>query len=151
MNNGVNPCASLDRKTGRTMLQYAVMKGDFNKVKFMLPYCSKTGINKKDKRGRTAFHLSINVPIYFHSLLICKALFSNFADVNIADNLGHTPLHRACILQETIFVQELLNRGAKVNLCDCNSRVPLEYCREVNMIYRCIQFKLKLWYLDSFP
>lgn len=131
MANGVNPCRSISSETGCSLLQYAVRRGDLKKVNFLLPYCSKTGINYTDNKGRTAFHLSINVPVYFHSLLITKALFRRQADVNIADQTGQSPLHRACILGELSFVQELLNLGAKVQLKDCCGRVPLECCKEV--------------------
>lgn len=123
----------MDFKTGRTMLQYAVMKGDIKKVQYMLHYCSVTGINARDKEGRTAYYLSINVPIYFHSLLITKALFARNAKVDIPDNRGQTPLHRACILGEILFVQELLFRGAPVDIKDCQGRVPLECCKLVSI------------------
>lgn len=135
MGNGVNPCASFDAESGRTMLQYAVMRGDLNKVKYLLQFCSKTGINATDKKGRTAFHLSINIPVYFHSILITKVLFRHHASVNIADSLGQSPLHRACILGELLFVQELLNRGSMVHLKDGSGRVPLECCRQVKHSY----------------
>ena len=131
MANNVNPSCSMNYDSGQSMLQYAVMKGDLEKVKFLLPYCSRKGINHKDKKGRTAFYLSINTPIYFHSLLITKALFNKFANPNEADNNGQTPLHRACILAEPLFVQELLTRACRVDLKDIEGRIPLECCREV--------------------
>jgi ankyrin repeat protein len=134
MANGVNPCASMDYSTGRSLLHYLVMKGDLTKIKYILPYCSRTGINYADKKGRTALHLSINVPVYFHSLLITKALCTQFANANISDCKGQSPLHRACILGEILFVQEILNRGAKVDVKDGDDRVPLECCKEVTFI-----------------
>jgi ankyrin repeat protein len=48
--------------------------------------------------------------------LVVMALVEKGADVNVKDNDGHTPLHRACMTGLTEVAIVMLQKGAEINV-----------------------------------
>merc|ERR1712000_422572 len=55
-------------------------------------------------------------------------LVSNKADVNIKDNYGQTPLHRAAFGGEKLIVEYLVSNKAAMNIKDNKGNFPMSIC-----------------------
>ena len=124
------------------LLHMAANHGDTELIKFLMSQVAD--VNTKDQYGRTPLHevASWNNEmtgrdfvdwengearkIWDHTELaieLANLLISRGAKVNIKDNGGKTPLHRAiCNLE---MVKLLISKGAKVNAKDKTDRTPL--------------------------
>ena len=65
---------------------------------------------------------------------------NNGAKVDMADNRGFTPLHKACLIGELEIIELLLKSGARVDKRDKKNKFAIEYApedkkREVKKIY----------------
>ena len=74
--------------------------------------------------GRDGSSLLIHAANYNYPWLI-KKLLKNGADIQLADDLGYTPLHTAVDSQNMECVALLLKNGANVNAKDSWGNVPL--------------------------
>ncbi len=81
----------------------------------LLIHYQKTGeINFRNENGRTL--LAMAVLNGDDKLVRSLTSLEVFADVNLADNIGWTPLMLACFNEFDTIAQHLLNNGAYVNL-----------------------------------
>lgn len=114
----------------QTLLHYACYYGDFAKLQFLLHHQVKTNI--LNKSGLTALHVAIKEDSPFHTKQIIDELVSAGANVNQQDKLhGKTPLHIACILQNSTLVDLLLSHEADMSIKDFDNKLPCDYTSQV--------------------
>ncbi len=107
---------------GDTPLMVAVFNESTAKVKKLLP-CSN--VNVENKVGYIALHYAAtwkNVPVDLFDEIIDKS-----ADINAQDNKGHTPLNRALINESVTAAQQLLIKGADVNVKNKENEKAIYY------------------------
>ena len=56
-----------------------------------------------------------------------QLLIDNGAKIDMADNRGFTPLHKACLIGELELIEILLIRGARVDKRDKKNKFAIEY------------------------
>ena len=105
---------------GSTCLITAVMQGNETIVKLLLDH----GVDPNEFNGRS---YPLSRAAYNGSLNIVKMLCDAGADLEVRDGMNYTPLMDACRNGYLELVQELIQRGANVNVvCDWGyGRTPL--------------------------
>lgn len=79
-------------------------------------------INERDNDGATALHVGIDEePLTGH----IRGLLDSGADVDVADNKGKTPLHKAVARISDAIFQLLLDYGVRVDVRDLDGNAPL--------------------------
>jgi len=145
---------TLDETTGATPLQYAVLRGNYDIVRFLLN--NSADVNSKGNTGRAPLHLAA----FDGNEKIAKLLIDYKAQINAADVNGATPLiissgrrhtavaklllkqkaklnekekesgltalHAAVLSGDDEMVRELLQKGANRNIKDASGMTPLE-------------------------
>lgn len=100
-------------------LLQAAKFGFMEKFDTSLTSASSTSLTKDDEKGNTAVHYAVGQPELLDKILL-KATQLGSQVVNTVNNSDETPLHVACMLNQTKGVQVLVDRGA-------NLRVPSGY------------------------
>lgn len=127
----------------RTPLMLTCMHGDLRKMTYLVEQGVR--INRQDKNGLTALHLSMKPVSMFHSLEIPTKLIQNRAQVNRVDGYGRSALHYACIINSLPLVELLLSHNADMSLKDRHSKMPIDYTNDVSGNYEFrIIFVIKL-------
>jgi Ankyrin repeats (3 copies)/Ankyrin repeat len=133
--------ANLDVKEDdydRTPLHWAVEKRLREIVQLLLLKGANPNI-KNNNNGNTPLYYAVEVNDHIKDMSpegiekrqkIVNLLLDNGADINIQNQYGETPLHRAIgfLFQEEI-VLLLLEKGAKIDIADKNGKTPLD-CAE---------------------
>lgn len=70
--------------------------------------------------------VTLSYAVRSHHVPAVKALMST-PQVNAKDNLGMTPLHHACLTNQLLIVQYLVNNGADVQARDYRGLTPMHY------------------------
>ncbi|KAL6214786.1 hypothetical protein ACLB2K_014218 [Fragaria x ananassa] len=137
-----------DRK-GWTPLHCAAEKGHLESTKFLL-VCSDVKY-VVTKNGKTAFdlaaengHLSLFGHLRFDDVLLraarlddvhgLKSCLAEGAEVNVRDQNGWTPLHRAAFKGRIECVKVLLNHGAQLDVVDNAGYMPLHCAVEAGHV-----------------
>ncbi|KAL6208514.1 hypothetical protein ACLB2K_019463 [Fragaria x ananassa] len=137
-----------DRK-GCTPLHCAAEKGHLEPTKFLLE-CSDVKY-VVTKNGKTAFdlaaengHLSLLGHLRFDDVLLraarlddvhgLKSCLAEGAEVNVRDQNGWTPLHRAAFKGRIECVKVLLNHGAQLDVVDNAGYTPLHCAVEAGHV-----------------
>jgi len=129
-------------KNQKTLLHYAVMRGDPERVTYLLDHGADP--LKADHQGNTPLHVSIDhdVWIHYHDVAIADDLLtSRLANkakgalrseklVNKTNKRGTTVLHRSILLGALDFVELFLKRKAKVLVFDSCGKLPVQYAKE---------------------
>jgi hypothetical protein len=129
----------------RTPLMLTCMHGDLRKMKYLIGQGVR--INKQDKNGLTALHLSMKPVSMFHSLEIPTILLEKHAKVNRLDSNNRTALHYACIVKSLPLVELLLKNNADMSLKDVHSKMPIDYTNDVSISIPHRSLKIKLRFL----
>ena len=96
-----------------------------------------TGINKRDRLGRTKLHIAAK---YAKNLEAVTTLIQAGADVNVKDKYGKTPLHFAAQSSNNPkIVTILIKAGANVDARDQNGKTSLFFVRDNNITVILIQ------------
>lgn len=101
-----------------------IVDGDLDKVKVLIEQDS-TLLELKDRSGSTPLIKACQNG----NIVMVNFLIDNGADVNASDRWKHTPLTRACGVQEANLplVQLLINKGADINWQGINGNTPLHW------------------------
>ena len=129
--------------TSRTnsLLHRAAKAGQINAVFTFLRF--KPNVNLLNKSLRTPLH-----KCYKH-LNIVKLLIQNGAKVNLQDNKGFTPAHRAAIKNSIEVIREFILNGADMHIRDNVGKMPFEYIKDPH-IYKQLE-KLYMWLKSKTP
>jgi len=103
---------------GQTALMHCFKKNQFNKIEALVK--NGANINLQNNEGWTALmYASICYTDNKDALLRSfKFLLDNGAKIDMENNMGQTALYQAASYMNEEIVEELLNRGAKVNIKD---------------------------------
>jgi hypothetical protein len=115
-------------KQYHTMLYYACMNGEIEKVKYLL--AAGADVKLRDYNGITPLYVSLNKPAAFHPPEITKLLLRYGSDPNALNNKGMSPLHGACLNKEIEMIELLLKKKANVFVIDCHHMFPHQYAGE---------------------
>ena len=83
-------------------------------LRYLCILSSKEILDLKDVSSKTALVHSI----ISENKLLCRILFSNGADIELQDKHGLSPLHYACMSQDTSVVDALVDCGVDINSKD---------------------------------
>ena len=111
-----------------TMLFYACMNGEIEKVKYLL--AAGADVKLRDYNGLTPLYISLNKPATFHPPEITRLLLRYGADPNALNNKGMSPLHGACLNKELEMIELLLKKKANVFVLDLHHMFPHQYAGE---------------------
>jgi ankyrin repeat protein len=112
---------------GWTILHSAARYSEPDKMDLLIKYGSK--IEEKNDYGNTPLNLIIaetKMDISQRERMV-NMLLRLKAEVNTQDNVGYTPLHKACMTGELSLVKILVSRGARLDIIDKESKTPLHY------------------------
>ncbi|KAI5631019.1 ankyrin repeats (many copies) domain-containing protein [Phthorimaea operculella] len=145
---------------GRTVLHDAILRGSLKMVEYLLK--SGANVHMKTKCGETPLLTAIqrNDMDMIQLLTKCgghlasvdskaiaellslaarsgclgklEALRIAGADLNIGDEMGHTPLHKAVLCKYPETVDYLISHGVKVDVVDILGRTPMDYALKLN-------------------
>ncbi|MGD8912072.1 MAG: ankyrin repeat domain-containing protein [Candidatus Thiodiazotropha sp.] len=90
-------------------LARAVQIGDIDQLERNIHW--NADINKPGQAGLAPLHVAAAKG----SLVMCKILVKNGADLEVTDSQGHTPLLKALIARNTIVAEYLFKSGAKLD------------------------------------
>jgi len=82
----------------------------------------KVNINRRDKEGRTALEIACSKE---RKDIVDFLLLDPYININSQNNDGETALHIACTQNSTYIVEQLLNRGADIEIKNKNGETPL--------------------------
>ena len=115
------PDVSHKNKFGHTPLHVCVRakSSQFNReridiLRYLCILSSKETLDLKDVSSKTALIHSI----ISENKLLCRILFSNGADIELKDKHGMSPLHYACMSQDTSVVETLLDCEVNIKSTD---------------------------------
>lgn len=111
-----------------TMLFYACMNGEIEKVKYLL--AAGADVKLRDHNGLTPLYISLNKPAAFHPPGITRLLLRYGADPNALNSKGMSPLHGACLNKELEMIELLLQKKANVFVLDLHHMFPHQYAGE---------------------
>jgi ankyrin repeat protein len=126
---------------GQTALHYAAMNGDIRKIQLLLK--AGADINRLDNKHRSPLYVALNFPRIIHSLDILRLLIANGANVNIPDDRGFTPLHRACLLGDLTIITIILQSKAMVNVRDKKDKYAIEYAKDFKSVKKLFDQNLR--------
>lgn len=132
MNAVLRECGS------RSLLQYVVDDGDYDKFKMLID--KGADIHHTDENNDTALILAVQEPLPFHQLEIFDCLVKLGSDINHQNRFGMTALHKACLLGNVSIVRNILKHDCNVHLVDRNGKVPLQLVKS-NRVEIIRQFK----------
>ena len=113
---------------GRTALMVAAKEGYIDIISFLM---TQKGISfvMKDDDGATAYHLAAGSGQIRSVQTLLK-----FADPNVTDPSGKTPLHYACESNYSSCVEFLLKHKANPNIMDLSGKKAIELAKEGDVI-----------------
>ncbi len=85
----------------------------------------KAPINNIDENAMTPLHYAVQAPMGAYEAVVL--LLQAGVDPNKQDNLGKTPLHYAIEKERIGLVHVLLQKKAKVDVCDIKGHAPMDY------------------------
>jgi len=126
----------------RSMVHLACLNCDLDKIDFLIS--QGANVNILDQNQQTPLHLAIQLSNPEKSAQITRRLLSiPSLNVNIKDSKGSTPLHYACIVNNAAIVNQLLERGAYMDIADNKANIPLHYAK--GEVYRLlIEIRIEL-------
>ena len=110
---------------GRTAINFAVIRGDINIVKFLI----KKGANVDNQDSNRETPLSYAV--LFRNPEIIRVLIDKGVNINNRNTRGETPLHYAVGLRNPEIIALLIKNGAEISAKDNSGYTPLDeakYC-----------------------
>jgi len=113
---GVRSTLNAPDEGGLTPLHFAALKGDANRVAFLLMVGAQADARTPD--GQTPMHLAMDPDVV-------TVLYRHGADLNARTNTGETPLHFAIMSERPDVVQRLIDLGAEVNARNGGKETPL--------------------------
>lgn len=133
VDNGLEDINAQD-SFGRTPLHYACANLMSELLSFLIS--RDADVNLRDHKGCTPLHLLVNGTSGNHprdcvfpveSTSLCFKAYKKNIDIDAKDNLGRTPLLRACKVHAVNVAKLLLAIGANPNIGDGDSCTPLHY------------------------
>mmetsp|Transcript_19499 Transcript_19499/g.32463 ORF Transcript_19499/g.32463 Transcript_19499/m.32463 type:complete len:1284 (-) Transcript_19499:297-4148(-) len=123
----------------RTALMYAVKSGHEEVLRLLLKAGADT--DKQDEAGNTALHFAAA----YEETLCAAALLDSYANANIKNEQGWTPLTHAAYKGNAKIVRELLDeRGIKVDMQDSNGMIPLYWAAWKGQTHLMLMFATKM-------
>ena len=138
------PDISHKNKFGHTPMHVCVRakSSQFNReridiLRYLCILSSKETLDMKDVSSKTALIHSI----ISENKLLCRILFSNGADIELQDKHGISPLHYACMSQDTSVVDTLLDCEVNIKSADHAGDYAIVYAAA----HGCIDIVKKLY------
>jgi len=101
-------------------LAKAIEKGDTSQISELIKTGAGSGL--KDENGGNIFHL-LNGSLASEYLI--STLKTRGFSINETDNFGNSPLHKAIISGDSVYVRSLINQGSDLNLKNNMELAPL--------------------------
>ena len=105
---------------GENSLAKAIENSDTSQISELIKIGAGSGL--KDKNGGSIFHL-LNGSLASEYLI--STLKTRGFSINATDNFGNTPLHKAIISGDSVYVRSLINQGSDLNLKNNIELAPL--------------------------
>ncbi|XP_046554920.1 serine/threonine-protein phosphatase 6 regulatory ankyrin repeat subunit B-like [Haliotis rubra] len=119
LNHGIDP--NIKNQQGRTVIHYAAIKGDKNKLTILLEGGADPRV--PDEKGRTVLLQAVKKQ-HFHNV---RLFLEKGVNPDVQDKNGKTALHFAVELKDSETVKLLLNGGADPSVSDIYGRDALHY------------------------
>ncbi|XP_054846329.1 ankyrin repeat domain-containing protein 53 [Eublepharis macularius] len=106
-------------------------------------------VDSESLTGWRPVHLVMNKESGNRALECLKYLISKSADVNIKNQNGVTPLHKAASEGRTSCVKILIEAGADVHAKDAEGQEPVDLCRMWGHRHCCRYLSSAMWKIDK--
>lgn len=123
-------------KNGRTLLQCALQLNDHDALKLLTQTYGANVDTAQDEEGNARLHLAVKAGDLKKTQTLVDAAW---ADVNIKNKQGATPLHIAAEEGHLKIIEFLVERKAKVDALDEHSNTPLSSSRKKGSC-RCAEY-----------